>query len=83
MSEIMGEKEIVTWFAPAERAGIDVVRRQYKYFKDNQLLIQTLESISMAILILNKQRQLVFANRAFLDMIKKDDVYSILGLRAG
>lgn len=79
----MREKRIVTWFAPAERVSIDVVRKQYEYFKDNHLLIKTLESISMAVLILNKQRQLVFANKAFMDMIHKEDVYSILGLRAG
>jgi len=81
--EIMVEKKLNTWFAPAERADMGTVRRQYSYFKENQLLIQTLESVSMAILILNEQRQLVFANKAFMDLVKEVDVTSILGFRAG
>jgi hypothetical protein len=83
MTEIMGEKKEGTFYAPVERADMGVVLRQYKYFDDNHLLIQILESISMAMLILNKQRQLVFANKAFLNLVAEVDVTSILGFRAG
>ncbi len=79
----MGENKKITWYAPAQRADMGVVRKQYSYFKENQLLIQTLESVSMAIMILNEQRQLVFANEAFMNLVKEVDVTAILGFRAG
>jgi len=83
MPEIMEDNKKITWYAPAQRADMEVIRRQYSYFKENTLLIQTLESVSMAILILNEQRQLVFANKAFMDLVKEVDVTAILGKRAG
>jgi len=72
-----------TWFAPAERAEQAVVLKQYQTFKGNHLLIQTLESVKTAVLILNKQRQIVFANRAFISLLEESDLASILGLRVG
>ena len=79
----MPERKKSTWFAPVERAENGVVQKQYTIFKENPLLIQTLESISMAILILNKQRQLVYANKPFMDIVKVVEVSDIIGLRPG
>ncbi|MDF1574819.1 MAG: PAS domain-containing protein [Bacteroidales bacterium] len=79
----MEEKRAITWFAPAWRADKEEIRRQYQHFKDNHMLISVLDSVSMAILILNEQRQLVFANKAFMNLLGEVDVTSLLGLRAG
>jgi signal transduction histidine kinase len=72
-----------TWFAPAERADMDVVLKQYGYFRDDPLLVKTLEAISTVILILNQHRQIVFANKAFQEMAKYNDLPSLLGHRVG
>lgn len=79
----MDVKRENTWHAPAERADKSVVLGQFQDFKNDQLLIQTLESIKTAVLILNEQRQIVFANNAFMDLLEEADLASILGLRVG
>ncbi len=79
----MEEMELSTKFAPAERADQSTVLRQYDQFTQDVLLTQILESISMAILILNSNRQLVFANRVLMNVMKVDDIHEILGLRPG
>ena len=56
---------------------------QYSRFKEDSLVIRILESVSMAILILNGDRQLVYANRAFLETMEIEDLETILGLRPG
>ncbi len=79
----MDKKKKNTWYAPAERADRGTVLEQHQNFQENQLLIQTLESIKTAVLILNKHRQIVFANTAFIDLLEATDLSSILGLRVG
>jgi len=78
-----GDKKRITWYAPAQRVDKGEILKQHLYFKENSLLVKILESISMATLILNEQRQLVFANKAFMNMIVDIDVTSVLGLRVG
>ena len=46
-------------------------------------MINTLDAVSTAVLILNGRRQIVFANRAFLELIGILDVTDIMGLRPG
>ena len=79
----MDKKKENTWYAPAERADLGTVLTQHQNFQENQLLIQTLESIKTAVLILNKQRQIVFANPAFIELLEETELSSILGLRVG
>lgn len=79
----MDAEKRTTWYAPAERADMDIIQRQYEYFRDDPLLISTLDSISTVILILNQHRQIVFVNKAFQEMTRYDDLPSLLGLRVG
>jgi signal transduction histidine kinase len=60
-----------------------VVRDQVSNFRENALLIRILDGISTAVLILNSHRQIIFANRAFLELARISDIYAITGLRPG
>ena len=83
MSAMIEKEKIATWFASGERAGKDTILSQYDSFKSDPLLIQTIDAISMGVLIMNQQRQVVFANKAFLDISDTNDIRLVLGLRAG
>jgi len=72
-----------TWFAPAERAHMNIVLKQYAVIKETPQLIRTLNAISTAIIILNEHRQVVFANKAFLDITEAGDIHRIIGQRTG
>jgi signal transduction histidine kinase len=79
----MKDKPRSTFFAPAERAAKQVILKEYEFFKKNALLTQILEAAPLAVLILNDYRQIIFANKAFLDVTGAVDLSVILGLRAG
>jgi len=68
---------------PAERENRDTVIRQYSLFACNEPLTCTLDGVSTGVLILNSRRQIVFANRSFLDMIRLREIRDVLGLRTG
>jgi signal transduction histidine kinase len=79
----MKDKPRSTFYAPAERAAKQVILKEYELFKKNALLTQILEAAPVAVLILNHYRQIIFANRAFLDISGAVVLDLILGLRAG
>jgi len=72
-----------TWFAPPTRADADEILRQNSMLKENGMLVEILEAISVAILVLNRHRQVVFTNRVFLEMAGQDNLDDIMGLRVG
>ncbi|GAB7079759.1 sensor histidine kinase [Megalodesulfovibrio paquesii] len=64
------------------RASLAEVREQAQLFTDP--LIRTLmDSVTNLVLILNKHRQILFANNQLLDMLKLDSMEPILGVRPG
>ena len=71
-----------TAFAPAERATSDALRRQRRFFADAPLVPTLLDTLPSFFLILNEQRQTVFANEALRKAfdLTQDDV---CGLRPG
>ncbi len=78
--EVPGE---ATRFAPAERAGENVLRQQSRAVLAAPLLQQLLDAVEECVLILNEQRQIVFCNRSALrlsDARQREDLY---GLRPG
>lgn len=50
---------------------------------DQLVLIKVLDAVSTAIIILNQERQIVFGNKAFLDILDKEDLTEITGMRLG
>ncbi len=70
-----------TEFLSPERAPESVVIRQKETFAGNHLLKEVLNAMPEGVLILNEQRQIVYANSAFSSVI--DDTVSVIGLRPG
>jgi signal transduction histidine kinase len=71
-----------TRFAPAERAPREVVLRQATLFEEYQCL-EVMDSLPTMILILNEQRQMVFANRTFRETFGAEGRPLALGQRPG
>ncbi len=75
--------QLATQFAPAERALEADVLREWKYFDTDSPIATLLNLFPDVVLILNPQRQVVFANRAALEFAGKDHIEDVLGQRPG
>ncbi len=73
-----------TQFAPAERALPREVQRQSRLFTERTLLDVLPEVVPCALVVLNAQRQIVFANDRFISLVYPDRRKGhIYGLRPG
>ena len=72
-----------TQFAPAERDADDVIWAQYGKFCASHILNSFLSKIDQYIIVLNRHRQIIFANASFLSDMGIADVYDALGKRVG
>jgi PAS domain-containing protein len=72
-----------TEFAPFERKPLQDIVRQSDALSQASLLTRTLDAMPTLCMILNKERQVVFANRAFLRLLGLEDLSSVCGLRPG
>ena len=79
----MTHERLPTQFAPAERASETEVRQQSLSFLEGPLSSRVLDSVNDIVLVLNKERQVVFANRALLDFLEMKEMDSVCGLRPG
>ncbi len=79
----MDSSEYVTRFAPPERAQADLLERQVRLFAENSVLTQLYDAVTEIVLILNAQRQIVFCNRHFAEMLGRGGRESVYGLRPG
>lgn len=72
-----------TRFAPAERAEQYQLETDSLVFANNIILNKIAEAVSTMLVILNQQRQIVFANKLFLDFLDLTNSNSIIGKRPG
>ncbi|MHC1724455.1 MAG: sensor histidine kinase [Syntrophobacteraceae bacterium] len=72
-----------TLFAPAERAPEALVQLQSKMIIDTANLDKLLGAVTDMVIILNRERQIVFANERFLEAVRTWGIESVLGLRPG
>jgi hypothetical protein len=79
----MRKRTIVTEFAPAERVPIKVIERQHKAVVASPSVQAAPASAPDFVLILNQQRQIVFASRSLEALLPERSLDSVLGLRAG
>lgn len=79
----MKDKPLKTHYASAERAEPDVLIKQQNKIINNELLINISNSVSQMLLVLNKHRQIVYANKAFTDFLGIQDLQSVIGKRPG
>ncbi|MFC1467181.1 ATP-binding protein [Verrucomicrobiota bacterium] len=70
-------------FAPDERADSESVSRDAKLLMQSALLVHLTEAIPCILLILNKERQIVFENKKARDSLSLPSGAEILGTRHG
>ena len=75
--------KVSTQFAPAERAPEEEIQRQCYYFSNMPLLRRLLDAVPDILVMLNKERQTVFANLTLLDFLGLKDEADVAGLRPG
>lgn len=76
-------KSLPTAFAPPERLSQDAVLEQYNIITKVPRLQELLDCMPDLVLVLNKHRQIVFANKTLLNFLHKNDCKEIIGLRPG
>lgn len=79
----MKTKELCTQFASPERDSGKEIKRQAKLLASFPFLKELYNTVTEAVVILNKQRQIVFFNQSLLGLLKLKDGKSIYGLRPG
>lgn len=74
---------LVTEFAPAERAPIETIQRQAATVAQQPLIAELLNSVLNYVLILNPQRQIVFASKNVQELVPGVELKTLLGKRPG
>jgi len=72
-----------TYYAPERRATPERIAGQSRYFTEAWFFGELLHSLPLMVLILNEERQTVYANRAVLETVGAADLQSVLGQRPG
>jgi nitrogen-specific signal transduction histidine kinase len=72
-----------TKFAPAERVSAKHLEQQITYLVTNVLMCESLNAVPDLVMILNHERQLVYANKALLNFLGISEPEPIYGLRPG
>ncbi len=79
----MPEKALQTRFAPAERSTPDEVGNQAGLLSGDPFFLGALDLLQEAVIILNRNRQILFANKAFLRFSAGEEDSELEGLRPG
>ena len=74
---------LVTEFAPAERAPVETIQRQTDSVARQPLIAELLNSVLNYVLILNQQRQIVFASKNLQELAPGVELKGLLGKRPG
>lgn len=74
---------IKTEFAPAERVDYSKLIQQQNEILKDLLLVNMSNSISQMLLVLNQQRQIVYANKVFTDFLELPEFSPVIGKRPG
>jgi K+-sensing histidine kinase KdpD len=72
-----------TQFAPPERAELSVLTKDAAFFNKNGPLNKIANAVSTMLLVLNRQRQIIYANKLFLQSFSESDIKSLIGKRPG
>ena len=75
--------KLPTKFAPAERAPESEIRQDAEYYRKASLVDTMLDAVPEMVLVLNAQRQAVFANEACIRLLDLPDRNAARGQRTG
>jgi len=70
-------------YSPDVRKTIDEIKYQSEIFTRNKVLIDLVESLSQILVVLNYERQIIYANKFYYDFCNIPESESILGKRPG
>jgi len=79
----MTKKIPITFFAPAEREPVEVVRRQADHLRQVPLAQTILNAALDYLFVLNKRRQIVMASENVLELVPGKGLDQVIGLRPG
>jgi len=67
----------------SKRAELADLTKQFQYFTQFPLLLKFLDSVPIPVLVLNRQRQAVYSNKALFKLTGNQDLHFIYGMRPG
>lgn len=73
----------LTYYAPAERSSNEEIMSQLEVLMTVPFINELLSSVAGIAAIVNKNRQVIYANDSLFDMLGVDDCESFIGLRPG
>lgn len=79
----MAENKAPTDFLPAERADVETLRRQRRAVLGAPKLIENMDAVHDIVVVLNRERQLVHANKAAVAYMRAHDGSPVMGARWG
>jgi len=74
---------VKTFFAPPDRARPAAIQRQHQKLSEAPALSSVLSSVPEFVAVLNKERQVVYANTALVRFLNADSSLPLCGLRPG
>lgn len=75
--------EFPTLFAPGDRVSIEVIHRQHEMLINTPMIKNVIDSIPEIVMVINKQRQIVYVNYTMVKVMEIDGTDAILGMRPG
>ncbi|WP_372774155.1 sensor histidine kinase [Mangrovibacterium sp.] len=79
----MNSKKLQTQYAPAERADSAILSAQNQLFFNNESFVNITNSVSQILVVINKERQIIYANKVFRELLSITDSDHYLGKRVG
>src|SRR5512133_3494187 len=72
-----------SFFASPQRSSKSEVEKENALFSSEKPFTEILAAISGIVIVLNENRQIIYANNDFLKALNLDSVYKVLGKRPG
>ncbi len=79
----MYKKPLITNFLPAEKLSKIDIEKQSELLSENKILKNLIDSVSQMLVILNNERQIIYANKPYLDFCGFSDFELVIGKRPG
>ena len=70
-------------FASEERADADILAKDYHLFSSLKNIKEFLNALPYVVAILNPERQIIYSNKALINLLNVNSVEELLGLRPG
>jgi K+-sensing histidine kinase KdpD len=77
------KKNSGTFFAPAKRADSAEIKKQAELFQNNEALNEVGNAVSQMLVVLNQYRQIIYANKHYLQFIGLKTCEEVIGKRVG